>query len=74
MPLVISDVVTTLLLMLPLWAWCGGIVARRAGYARWWGLAMMIPGINIVILWRFAGADWPHLPTPARPTGPAARM
>ena len=24
-----------LLPVLVLWAWCGGIVARRAGYSRW---------------------------------------
>lgn len=31
----------------------------RAGFSRWWILAMFIPGINIVLLWIFAYADWP---------------
>jgi len=26
-----------------LWAWCGGTVARRAGFPRWWGLFMQFP-------------------------------
>jgi len=35
------------------------LVAQRAGYSRWWGFAMLMPMLNLVILWIFAFAIWP---------------
>jgi len=48
--------------VLVLWAWCGGIVSRRAGFSRWWGLLMLLPPIGIAVIWVFAYAAWPNLP------------
>ena len=50
-----------LLPVLVLWAWCGGIVARRAGYSRWWGLPMLLPPCAIALAWWFAFRPWPAM-------------
>ena len=50
--------------MLPvfvLWAWRGGMVAKRAGYSRWWGLPMLLPPCTIVLAWWFAFRPWPAM-------------
>lgn len=35
-------------------------IVFRAGYSRWWILAIVLPGINLILLWIFAFADWPR--------------
>ena len=44
-----------------------GRILNRAGYSRWWLLAMVVPLVNLIMLWVFAFADWPA----ARPRGHA---
>ena len=36
-----------------------GRVAQRAGYPRWWGFVMLMPMLNLLVLWIFAFAIWP---------------
>ncbi len=34
-------------------------IAKKAGYSAWWGLAMALPFLNIIIIWVFAFSKWP---------------
>jgi hypothetical protein len=34
-------------------------IAKKAGYSGWWALAMLIPLVNIIIIWVFAFSKWP---------------
>lgn len=36
-------------------------VLHRAGYSRWWSLVLLVPVVNLVMVWVFALADWPAL-------------
>ncbi|HZI83395.1 MAG TPA: hypothetical protein VFF44_05735 [Casimicrobiaceae bacterium] len=36
-----------------------GRIVNRAGYSRWWLLTMLVPVLNLIMLWVFAFADWP---------------
>ncbi|HET9765051.1 MAG TPA: hypothetical protein VFR50_16125 [Casimicrobiaceae bacterium] len=36
-----------------------GRIVNRAGYSRWWLLTMIVPVLNLIMLWVFAFADWP---------------
>lgn len=36
-------------------------ILNKAGYSGWWSLLMVIPLVNIVMIWVFAFADWPAL-------------
>ena len=36
-----------------------GRIADRAGYSRWWALTMLVPGLNVLVMWIFAFAIWP---------------
>lgn len=36
-----------------------GPIAKRAGFSRWWALLMMVPLVNIIIVWVFAFINWP---------------
>ena len=41
--------------------WSACQVARKAGFSSVWGLVVLIPIINIVVLWVFAFGSWPAL-------------
>lgn len=36
-------------------------IFQRAGRTGWWALLMLIPLVNLVVLWVFAFAEWPTL-------------
>lgn len=36
-------------------------IATRAGYSGWWSLTMLIPIVNVIVVWLFAFAEWPAL-------------
>jgi hypothetical protein len=38
---------------------CLGQIAVKAGYPRWYRVAMLVPGINLVALFLFAFSEWP---------------
>jgi len=50
-----------LLAVLTIWAFVVvfGRVVSRAGYSRWWLVLMVLPVVNVIMLWVFAFADWP---------------
>ena len=35
------------------------LIAKKAGYSGWWALTMMIPIVNIIMVWVFSFAKWP---------------
>lgn len=38
-------------------------IIGKAGYSRWWAVAMLVPGVNLILLWVFALSKWPALTT-----------
>jgi len=36
-------------------------ILQKAGYTGWWSVLILIPGVNLVMLWIFAFARWPNL-------------
>jgi Mn2+/Fe2+ NRAMP family transporter len=47
------------LFLVPAWK-----IAKKAGFAGAWSLLMLIPLVNIAMLWVFAFARWPTLREP----------
>jgi uncharacterized membrane protein YhaH (DUF805 family) len=47
--------------MVPFLLWTTVRIARKAGYSGWWSLLMLIPIVNVVVLWVFAFSSWPAL-------------
>jgi hypothetical protein len=39
--------------------WIHGAIARKAGYPRWLALLLLVPLVNVVLVWIFAFATWP---------------
>jgi hypothetical protein len=62
-------VLIILVTALVIWAFVAvfGRVVNRAGYSRWWLVLMVVPVLNLIMLWVFAFADWPA----AKPRSPA---
>jgi hypothetical protein len=50
-----------LIIALLIWAFVAifGRILNRAGYSRWWLLTMVVPLLNLIMLWVFAFANWP---------------
>lgn len=44
-----------------LFLWFYGRIVGRAGYSPWWALIMLVPVVNMVMLWVFAFTRWPAL-------------
>jgi uncharacterized membrane protein YhaH (DUF805 family) len=44
-----------------LFFWMMVRILHKAGYSGWWSALMLIPLVNIVMIWVFAFADWPAL-------------
>ena len=38
-----------------------GTIVRRAGFSRWLSLLLVVPLLNIVMVWVFAFAKWPAI-------------
>ena len=49
------------IVVLIVWAFVAvfGRILSRAGYSRWWLLTMVVPLVNLIMLWVFAFANWP---------------
>ena len=43
--------------------WCFCEIAAKAGYSRWFGLLMIVPVVNLIILGIFVHETWPILKT-----------
>ena len=53
--------IALVILVLIVWAFVAvfGRILNRAGYSRWWLLTMLVPVLNLIMLWVFAFANWP---------------
>ena len=62
-------IAVVVVLVLFVWAFVAvfGRILDRAGYSRWWLLTIVVPLLNVIMLWVFAFAIWPV----DRPRGPA---
>jgi len=47
--------------LIALLLWMTVRILHKAGYSGWWSLLMLIPIVNIVMIWVFAFSDWPLL-------------
>ena len=36
-----------------------GRILQRTGYSRWWLLTLLVPIVNVIMVWVFAFAEWP---------------
>ena len=36
-----------------------GPVVKKAGFSRWWSLFMIVPLVNLIMVWVFAFTEWP---------------
>ena len=50
-----------LIAIIALFFWMMVRILHKAGYSGWWSLLMIIPLVNIVMVWVFAFANWPAL-------------
>lgn len=41
--------------------WVYGRIIGRAGYSPWWALIVLVPVVDVVMLWVFAFNHWPAL-------------
>jgi len=53
--------IALVVLVLIVWAFVAvfGRILNRAGYSRWWLLTIVVPLLNLIMLWVFAFASWP---------------
>jgi hypothetical protein len=57
----IWHLIAFVVLALLAWAFVAvfGRIVNRAGYSRWGLLTMVVPLLNLIMLWVFAFASWP---------------
>jgi hypothetical protein len=57
----IVHVLAVAVLILLVWAFVAifGRIVNRAGYSRWWLLTLVVPVVNLIMVWVFAFAIWP---------------
>ena len=53
----IGGLIVLALVIVPLWRIC-----TRAGFSGWWSLLVVVPLLNLIMLWVFAYAKWPRDP------------
>ncbi|MGJ0483784.1 MAG: hypothetical protein ACR65R_04520 [Methylomicrobium sp.] len=41
--------------------WLGFRIIQKAGFDGWWALVLLIPVVNIAMIWVFAFMRWPAL-------------
>ena len=41
--------------------WLGTKILDKAGFDKWWVLCLLIPVVNIFMIWAFAFSNWPNL-------------
>jgi len=62
---------TLFYLLLPVYVvfclWLGVRILQKAGFDAWWVLVLLIPVVNIAMIWFFAFSRWPTLQ--ANPNG-----
>ena len=50
-------IIILLLLAIPVLVF--GPVAKKAGFSRWWSLTLVVPFVNVIMIWVFAFIEWP---------------
>lgn len=43
--------------------WLGYKILLKAGLDGWWTLVLLVPVVNIIMIWVFAFCHWPNLRT-----------
>jgi uncharacterized membrane protein YhaH (DUF805 family) len=41
------------------------VIVKKAGYSGWWCLILLVPLVNLIMIYVFAFANWPVLRRPA---------
>jgi hypothetical protein len=54
---VVHWIVLLAVLAIPVWVW--GVIVKKAGFNPWWGLLVIVPLVNVVMLFVFAYSKWP---------------
>ncbi len=44
--------------------WLATIILDKAGLGKGWALCLLIPVVNIIMLWIFAFTTWPRVKSP----------
>ena len=53
-------IIVLVIVVLPLWfAWR---TVAKSGHSGWWALLLLVPLVNLIMLWVFAFAQWPSYP------------
>jgi uncharacterized membrane protein YhaH (DUF805 family) len=47
--------------------WLGFRILEKAGFNGWWTLVLLVPVVNVVMIWIFAFARWPSLEAQSQP-------
>lgn len=47
--------------------WLGYRILQKAGFDGLWALVLLVPVVNIVMIWVFAFSRWPNLRQGVRP-------
>ena len=48
-----------LLLAIVVTVYMFGSVVKKAGFSRWWSLLLIVPVVNLMMVWVFAFMKWP---------------
>lgn len=41
--------------------WLNIKILKKAGYSKWWAATILVPYVNIIMIWLFAFSKWPAL-------------
>ncbi len=41
--------------------WLGSIILEKAGFEKIWVFCLLIPFVNIIMIWAFAFTNWPNV-------------
>jgi len=53
-----------LLLFLAFNIWCYFRILKKTGRSPWWSLIILVPFVNVIMIWVFAFARWPTIDPP----------
>jgi uncharacterized membrane protein YhaH (DUF805 family) len=52
--------------------WCYTRILNRTGRSPWWAVLMLVPILNLALVWLFAFVRWPRIDRLAPPPRPSA--
>ncbi len=41
--------------------WLNIKILKKAGYSGWWSVTILVPYLNIIMIWLFAFSKWPSM-------------